>query len=355
MRQWVFIILGTLLLCSFTVGRAPERVRRNLYDNHLDTLTFGERFSLKANAVDWLLLTPSIGVEFTLGNMNWSRWTIGVHGRYKPTMHFDTPPNYSYNLRDFRFDVRRYMHGRNNPRRSYFLGAYGLIGKHDIKLGETGYRGNHIGAGVTAGLIMPLFGYRNGSSLDLELSTSAGILFAKQEEYEKQDNAYVILSPATSYAMTWKPLLHLAVHDVVRVCLVYHFGPSVANRYKRRIAIDERYRLHLSELKMRRDSTRQARQEQREARRDSLELVDYERRFEKQRHALESAFVKDSLRQAQKIEKALARQARQLAKDSTRRAKRALKDSLRQVRQAARDSVRQAKAARRKLKIQQQP
>jgi len=353
LKHWLFIISGTLLLSSFTLGRVPQRTTsRSLYGNRLDTLSFGERFSLKANAVDWVLLTPSIGVEFTLGNMNWSRWAIGVHGRYKPAVHFDTPPYYSYNLRDFRLDVRRYMHGRNNPRRSWFLGAYGLVGRHDIKLGETGYRGDHLGAGLTAGLIMPLFGYRNGSSLDLELSTSAGVLFVKQDEYTKQDNAVVTLSPASSYALTWKPLLHLAVHDVLRVCLVYHFGPSVADRYKRRIAIDERYRQHLNELKMRRDSTRQAHQEQRAARRDSLEKADYEYRFEKQHQALERAFMKDSLQKARKVEKALARQARRAERDSIRQAKKVARELKRQARQAARDSVRQVRAEARKQKQQ---
>lgn len=278
---------------------AQRHPRRVLYQNRVDTLSFGERFSIKANTVDWALLTPSLGLEMTLGNRSWSRWTLGVNGRCKPAVHFDKPPYLSYNLRDVRIDVRRYMHARD-ARRSYLMGIYALTGRHDIKLGQTGYVGSHLAVGITAGIIMPLFGYRNGSSLDLELTTSIGALFVKHDEYQKEGDAEVVTSPATSYRLTWKPMLHVAIPDVLRLCLVYHFGPSVANRYKRRIAVDENYRLHLNEMKLRRDSTRQARNEQKALRRDSLEKLDYERRFEKQRLELERAYIADSIRNARR-------------------------------------------------------
>lgn len=297
------ILLGVLLVSMVAGGRTKKRIAppRTLYGNHLDTLTFGERFSLKTNAVDWLLLTPNLGVEFTLGNMNWSRWTLGVTGRFKPTASEQRTPYHAFNFRDVRLDIRRYMHTKRE-RLSWFAGIYGAYGRHDVKLSETGYDGTHLATGLTAGLVMPLYGYRNGSSLDLELSASGGVVFAKHDEYQKEGNSYVTTTPATNYAMDWNPALYAMASNVVRVSLVYHFGPSVANRYKRRIAVDERYRIHLSDMQMRRDSTRQAEAEQKEIRRDSLDKLDYERRFEKQRLALEKAFIADSLRQAKKLE-----------------------------------------------------
>ena len=95
-------------------------------------------------------------------------------------------------------------------------------------------------------------------------------------------------------------LPYIAANDVLRVSLVYHFGPSVANRYKHRIAIDERYRLHLNEMQIRRDSTRQADAELKAIRRDSLDKADYEKRFEKQRLELEKKFIADSLQQVKR-------------------------------------------------------
>lgn len=300
---YMFFLLGVLLVCMTTWGRTKKRIvpPKTLYGNRLDTLTFGERFSLKTNGVDWLLLTPNLGVDFTLGNMNWSRWTLGVSGRYKPSGREANTPYHSLLFRDVRIDIRRYMHTKRE-RLSWFAGIYGTYGKHDVKLNETGYDGHHIAAGLTGGLVMPLYGYRNGSSLDLEFSGSVGVMFVKHDEYRKENDSYITITPAASYTMDWSPVLYLVGNNVLRVSLVYHFGQSVSNRYKRRVTVDEHYRLHLYDMKLRRDSIRQANTERREFRRDSLDKVDYERRFEKQRLALEKAFIADSLRQVKKLE-----------------------------------------------------
>ena len=272
-----------LLFSVVAGGRTRQRVAppKTLYGNNLDTLSFGERFSLRTNAVDWVALTPNVGLEFTLGNMNWSRWTLGLSGRYKP-------------------DV-------NNDRLAYH-------GHHDVKLSGAGYRGNHGAAGLTAGLVVPLYGYQNHSSLDLEFALSAGVMLARHDTYQKVDGSLVTTVPADKFALKFSPvLLYAMANNMLRVSLVYHFGPSVNNRYKRRIAVDERYRLHLNEVQLRNDSTRQARLELKETRRDSLDRVDYERRFEKQRLALERAFISDSLRQ---VKQAIKDTLKQKKKDA---------------------------------------
>lgn len=145
-----------------------------------------------------------------------------------------------------------------------------------------------------------LYSFVNGGSLDLEFSLNAGAVFTKHEEYEKVDNTYVVTKSASNYKLNWSPLPYLLINDVLKVSLVYHFGPSVANRYKKRITIDERYRYHLGELKMQRDSANLARQHDKEMRRDSLEKLDYERRFEKQRLELERKYLNDSISQIKK-------------------------------------------------------
>ena len=270
-----------------------------MYDNKLDTLSLGERISLKTNFVDWIVLIPNLGAELTLGNMNWSRWTIGVYGRLKPATHNVRTSYNAYDLSDVRFEVRRYHHGKG-VLRSFFGGIYGVYGSHDLKWNATGYKGTHLAAGLTVGTLAPLYSFANGGSLDLEFSLNAGAVFAKHDEYERTDNTYVVTKSASNYKLDWSPLPYLLVNDVLKISLVYHFGPSVANRYKKRITIDERYRYHLGELKMQRDSTRLARQHNKEMRRDSLEKLDYERRFEKQRLELERKYMNDSILQIKK-------------------------------------------------------
>lgn len=259
----------------------------------------GERISLRTNMVDWLALTPNIGLELTLGNMNWSHWTLGISGRWNPSTKTIGTSYNVYDLTDVRLDLRHYRHGRGS-RRSFFLGLYGTYGSHNVKLSENGFNGTHIATGLSVGTIAPLYSYRNGSSLDLEVALSAGVMFAKHEEYTRENDSYVTVKPAEQFKVSFDMWPYIAANDVLRVSLVYHFGPSVANRYKRRIAIDERYRLHLNEMQIRRDSTHQAKAELKAFRRDSLDKADYEKRFEKQRLELEKKFINDSLQQVKR-------------------------------------------------------
>ena len=292
-----------LLLGMVSAGARTGSPRRQLNANRLDTLTLGERFSIRTNTLDWIALTPNIGAEFTLGDKNWHRWTLGVYGRWNPSTKTHTPTYSVYDLTDVRGEVRRYWHARNRLRRSFFYGLYATYGSHNIKLSETGYRGTHVALGLKAGTIAPLYGYRNGSHLDLELALNVGAVLANQEEYQKTDGRYVTTRGKEGFRLTWTPLTYVIANDVLQVSFVYHFGPSVANRYKRRIAIDERYRQHLNDVQTRRDSTRRADLQHRQERRDSLEKADYERRFEKQRLELDRKYINDSLQQVRKMNK----------------------------------------------------
>lgn len=103
-----------LLFCQTIEGKSlyGNNSKRQLYDNKLDTLSLGERISLKTNFVDWIALIPNLGAEITLGNMNWNRWTIGIYGRLNPSTHTLQTSYHVYDLSDIRFEVRRYHHGR---------------------------------------------------------------------------------------------------------------------------------------------------------------------------------------------------------------------------------------------------
>lgn len=275
----------------------PSTLPRNaLRTLQLDTLQFHERLAWRANAIGWVLLQPNIGVEWTLGRYNWKRWTAGVYARAWWANSDREAPYIVHDLKEVRGEVRRYTHG-SGLKRSWFVGAYGGYADFDLKLSRTGQRGEGFVAGLTAGTIAPLYGYPNGSSLDLELSANAGLLFSRVEQYRLQDGRYVVTSQRSAYCFVWTPLSCLVCNDLLRVTLVYRFGPSVADRYRERVTIDEAYRLQLSEEALRRDSTEQARQREQLRRRDSLERADYERRYEQQRQQLEKRYLRDSLAQ----------------------------------------------------------
>lgn len=284
-------------MCVLTASTPESKHPRNMFHTKkLDTLKLSERFSVKSNGLGWLMLSPNIGVEMTLGNHNWNRLTLGVNGRIMQTISRQQYPYVQRHLNEGRMEARYYWHGEGLLR-SWFAGGYGGYTKFDLKLGETGYRGNGFISGITAGTIAPLYGYRNGGSLDLELSVNAGMLWADVENYVCADGreSYLLTSESNGQHLVWDALPYIATCDVIRVSFVYHFGPSVADRYHKRITIDEDFRNLQNELALQRDSIEQARKQQKALRQDSLEKVDYEQRFEKQRKELEQKHLRDSL------------------------------------------------------------
>lgn len=301
-RKHLTLLLGICYLCVLA-GNKPQGSGRNmLRTNKLDTLKLTERFNFKTNMLGWLLMSPNVGIEMTLGSHNWNCWTIGLSGRtmWATTTQVEVPYT-QHQLNEGRLEVRRYKHGKGLMR-SWFTGVYGGYAKFDLKLSETGYQGDGFIGGVTFGTVAPLHGYRNGSSLDLELSVNAGLVWTHVDEYTCSDGReyYVVTRHDGGRRFLWDPLPFAACNDLLRVSLVYHFGPSVADRYRERIAIDDNYRALQNELALQRDSAEQALRLKKQQEEDSLKLADYEERFEEQRLELERRHIRDSLARAKK-------------------------------------------------------
>lgn len=166
------------------------------------------------------------------------------------------------------------------------------------------------------------------------------MVFADYKEYERvrhgHTEAYVDTRAKEGMKLTWNPWIYAASTDVLRASLIYHFGPKVYNKYKKRIDIDNDYRVKLAALKFRQDSLAAANKVARRQREDSLFKIDYEKRFEQQRIELEKKYQQDSLKQiriATDKENKLRNDSLKLAKkvedkqrdDSLRQAKRAEK------------------------------
>lgn len=290
--RWAVCLL--VQICFVASASAQQ-----LYYNKVDTLTFGQRFNIRTNTVDWLALTPNVGVEFTLGNKNWSKWTLGVQGRLNWKEQSKETPYHVYDLYDGRVQLRKYWHGKK-PTSVFYWGVYAGANNFDIKLNAIGRKGNSLFGGLMFGYVHQLYGYMNGSRLDLDLGLNGGVVFAKFKEYERVLNGnryeYVITKPENDYKLTFQPLIYAASTDVIRASLIYHFGPKVANKYKKRIMVDNDYRIAQASIKLRRDSVNEANRVALKIRRDSLQELDYEKRFEQQRLENEKRYIQDSLR-----------------------------------------------------------
>lgn len=310
--RWALLCLGLV------VGAQRAKAQDiKLYDNEVVPMNVFQGINLRVNAVDLVALTPNLGVEFTLGAHNWNKWTLGFYGRanWKTTTHMNT---YNvYDLYDGRGELRKYWHGRN-PRRVFYMGVYGGVEKFDIKFTATGKKGNGFIGGLTVGTILPLYGYKNGSSLDLELGLNAGVLLAKYDEYERQRDAegnesYVVTKPREGYKIAFDPLVYAVTNDVLKVSFIYHFGPRIANRYKKRVNIDDDYRYAVNQRIHRRDSLRNEHRLRRDTLRAERKQRKQQRMVERIQRKRERAALREQRRQ-QRMETKAARKEEKAAK-----------------------------------------
>ena len=243
--------LVALGLFLFSFPMLPEAYGQGsvLYYSKVDTLKFGSRFNFRSNIIDWVTLSPNLGIEFTLGNKNWHKWTLGAFGRVNWRTNMKENTYHVYDIYDGRLELRKYWHGAGT-RRVFYWGVYAGAGKFDIKISDIGRRGNSFFLGGMIGTTNELYSYKNGASLDLDLAVYAGAVMAKYDEYRRtlQGDKYIynVTWPGTGYKLTFDPWVYAATTDIAHVSLVYHFGTKVSNRYKKREFIDDEYRLKLA-------------------------------------------------------------------------------------------------------------
>ena len=235
----------------------------------VDTLTFAERISLRTNAVDWTLLTPNLGVEFDVKSTNWNRWAVGLTLKTK----WNTPATFKnrvfYNITEVRADFRNYWRTRqiNNkvpahtgfidrlfscrrrvvkhPKTTYYRGAYMSFSDFSIKFGREGHQGKALSAGITYGIIKPLYAFRTGNTLDLDLGFDAGFVAVNSEKfiYNRADNCYTRTKQGS-----WK-VVPFPMPTAARVGFVYRFGSyPITKKYRWRYDADAQYQYRIDSI-----------------------------------------------------------------------------------------------------------
>ncbi|MBP7357789.1 MAG: DUF3575 domain-containing protein [Prevotella sp.] len=239
----------------------------------VDTLTLAERLSVKTNMVDWSLLTPNIGVEFDLKSTNWSRWAVGLNFRYRWSSTHTFSPGLVYNIGEVKAEVRNYWRTMDlsgpshirlskhkkwidkavsqrrstskHPVTAYYRGFYLSYTDFSLLLGRTGRQGQVFQAGVTYGIVRPLYQFANGNSIDMDLGISVGAAYAKYDKYthDREDNCY----PVTGHE-NWHFINHPVVNEI-RAGFVYHFGNyPVTKKYRRRYDVDLKYQAYIDSI-----------------------------------------------------------------------------------------------------------
>lgn len=188
-----------------------------------DTVPFLKRWSIMTNAVDWVVATPNLGVEFDLAGNEKTRFSILMNGKYNWNTHHSIQPRIVYNVAAGSVEARKYwrtggsirgamerytkdnrdttislplwgfrrfrrnvLSGRTfmNPRvwRAYYVGVYAGYEKYTISLGRKGKQGDSYNFGFTGGWSVPLYPFKDGRSVDLDLGLAVG---AKMTAYDK--------------------------------------------------------------------------------------------------------------------------------------------------------------------------
>lgn len=133
-------------------------------------------FSLRANLLRWVTLTPDLGVEWRIN----PSWGILVNGSWTSWTWNDKDRRYA--LWEVSPEVRYYI---GKEKRGY-IGAMYKAGEFNYKFSATGKQGDLMGGGITGG-----YQLRLNDALSLDFNLGIGCVHADYEKYEVIDGVRV--------------------------------------------------------------------------------------------------------------------------------------------------------------------
>lgn len=262
------LVIGLILLLCSSLVYAQSSLED--HDNNQKSYSLRDRIAIKTNVVDWLLITPNIAFDYDVVNTPYDKKSVGVAVKYNWNTSHTYIPEQVYNLFDIRLDYRFHwrrqayderrgiyndsisweeewlrsdkwiermkarigcFRGSANPnsRISLFAGPYISMSDFSLKLSGSdnalGRQGVAVGAGLTAGVAVPLYGYEDGTAIDLEFGGSVGWHFTSYDLYRSdlESNCY-------PYAGSKKKWIYYPLVTDLRVSLVYRFR-SIRNQH----------------------------------------------------------------------------------------------------------------------------
>lgn len=259
----------------------PIGVRAQVFETRarIDTLKWNERISLHTNAVDWALLISNIGVEYDIRSTNWNRWAVGMSAKTKWRTNSRFKQRLFYNVSEVRFEFRNYWRTRQidgrevtkhtsfidrlfscrrtvvkHPHTTYYRGVYASAGDYSFLVDRKGRQGKFVSGGVTYGAMYPMYVFKSGNSLDLDLGISIGLVATNIEKFRLVDDCYERTQPGK-----WK-IVPFPMPTEARVGLVYRLGKYPINKkYRWRYDVDMRYRERYDSIRYEIEARRQER------------------------------------------------------------------------------------------------
>lgn len=265
------ISLCTLILL-LVVALMPQRSMGQVFETRtgVDTLTLAERISLHTNVVDWALLVPNIGVEFDIKNTNWNRHAVGVSFKTRWQTNSTYKQRYFYTITEGRVYWRNYWRSRQidphndinphtnfidrlfsqrrtrvkHPKTTYYRGFYVSASDYSFRFGKEGRQGKAVSAGITYGCLRPLYQFKSGNSLDLEMGIDVGFMATKTEKFglDENTNCYTRVTPSET------KIVPFPLPTEARLAFVYRLGKyPITKKYRWRTDVDAVYADELRE------------------------------------------------------------------------------------------------------------
>lgn len=228
-----------------------------LKEDNDSTASFKERIALRTNMIDWILVTPNVGVEYDIVNNPFHKISLGLSSRYNWDSQQKLIPRYVYNIFEAKGELRFYWRDRKRldwenewkeeentfwgevkarwhllkakkkPRanRAYYMGPFVAYDKYSLKFTDTGYQGYGICAGLSFGFNTPLYLYKNGDAIDFELGAGVGFMATQYDKYrwDEESNCYPFEKSEKMH------ILPFPVINNINLSLVYRFN-SIKNQ-----------------------------------------------------------------------------------------------------------------------------
>ena len=237
-------------------------------------LPFFKRFSISTNAVDWVLATPNLGVEWDFSGSAESRFSILLNGKYNWNTHHSINPRIVYNVAGGNVEFRKYWrtggpsgnpmprYTKNNrdetvglprwgfqrfrrnvlsgrtftdPRtwRAYYVGLYAGYEKFTYAFGRDGKQGDSFNFGVSGGWSVPLYPFKDGRSVDLDLGLALGAKMAAYDEfgYDEEYGCYTYKGTKGRHFLPYPVLQEARVSFVFRFRSIGKKVQGGAERY----------------------------------------------------------------------------------------------------------------------------
>ena len=184
-----------------------------------------------------------------------------------------------YNVSEVRFEFRNYWRTRQidgrevtkhtsfidklfscrrtvvkHPHTTYYRGVYASAGDYSFLVDRKGRQGKFVSGGVTYGAMYPMYVFKSGNSLDLDLGISVGLVATNMEKFRLVDDCYERTQPGK-----WK-IVPFPIPTEARVGLVYRLGKYPINKkYRWRYDVDMRYRERYDSIRYEIEARRQER------------------------------------------------------------------------------------------------